>query len=93
MDKRRLRAYADHLFAEADARAALLSFEDYGLELELEQGSLKGRNLLVVSALALAEVVAHYGSIRQGMREIAADAKAITDYVAERAPNSSVPAT
>ena len=86
MDKWRLRTYAERLFTEADARAALLAFDDYGFQLELEQGSLKGRNLLVVSAFALADVVAHYGSVRQGMREIAADAKGITEFVVERAP-------
>lgn len=84
-----LKAYATGLFKQIDEQAStLLPLLDYGLELDLEEGSLKGRSLILATAAGLYLGIGQYGSFVQGLREIRNGARALSHWTTEHVPRS-----
>lgn len=84
-----LKAYATGLFKQIDEQAStLLPLLDYGLELDLEEGSLRGKSLILATAASLYLGIGQYGSFVQGLREIRNGARALSLWTTEHVPHS-----
>lgn len=88
LNEKALRAHARHLFKDFDRAASdYLPLEDYGLHLEVEQGSIKGKTIVLASLGALYVGVGQFGSFIQGLREIGSLAKTVNEEVLRQAPS------
>ncbi|MCA1807473.1 MAG: hypothetical protein LC687_06475 [Actinobacteria bacterium] len=82
-----LRAYALNLFGGYERQVSTtLPLLDYGLELDIEEGSLRGNARTWATAATLVGVVTCYGDIRQGVRELRNDARVVHQWLIEEAP-------
>lgn len=88
-----LAGYAELLFDEIDVAAErFVHLPDYELHLEVEEGSVKARNAILVSLASLYVGIGNYGSFVSGVREIRDQVKAIGDLFLDAAPGRlSVP--
>lgn len=87
LDDQALRDYATALFVDFDLAAAqLLPLSDYGIHLEVEEGSIKGRGAVFATAAALYLGIGHFGDFVQGVQEISRLAKAVGGRLIEDAP-------
>lgn len=77
-----LREYAKKLFAEFDeSTSRLLPLDDFGLHLEIEQGSLKGKSAILATLGALYVGISTFGEFVHGVKEISSLAKIAVDEV------------
>lgn len=82
----RLSAYATSLFDRWDSEVAeSLRLDDYGLLLEVEDGSIKGKGRIVTVASALFVAISGYGSFSGGLRQIAADIRDVGSFLVNQA--------
>jgi hypothetical protein len=93
-----LEEYAKTLFQALDETAdRLLPLPDYGLHLDIEEGSIKGKALVLATVVALYHGIGTFGSFVQGLREINALARTVGDELIHdairRSPVQSPPLT
>ena len=73
-----LELYANKLFEEFDIAASkLIPLADYGIHLDIESGSIKGRGKILATATVLYIGIANFGSFVQGIREISSIGKSV----------------
>ncbi len=71
LGQKALRDYGTALFKKLDREVLdSLPIPDYGLELEVEEGSLKGRSRILAAATVVYFGIGQFGSFVQGVREI-----------------------
>jgi hypothetical protein len=87
LDDQALRDYATALFVDFDSAAAeLLPLSDYGIHLDVEEGSIKGKGAIFATATALYLGIGHFGDFVQGVQEISRISKAVVGRLIEVAP-------
>lgn len=84
--KDELEAYADQLFDEWSAYVEdILGLDDYALVLELESGSLKAKNKIKATAIAVVVFIATYDDISSGIKTLHSDVSLASAYVTKQA--------
>jgi hypothetical protein len=87
LDDQALRDYATALFVDFDVAVAdLLQLSDYGIHLDIEEGSIKGYGKVFATAATLYFSIGHFGDFVQGVQEISRLMKAAVGVLLEEAP-------
>jgi hypothetical protein len=86
IDDEALQRYAAVLFKGFDASASNLPLSDYGLALDIEEGSIRGKGVVLTTAAALYFGIGAFGDFVQGVREIGQLTKPVVDQLISDAP-------
>jgi len=79
-------AYSTQLFDEwEDYVGNVLKLPDYYLALEVQEGSVRAKSKILVSAVTLCGFLASYGSISSGVKHLYSDITAVGNYLGVRA--------
>lgn len=86
LDDDALERYASVLFDGFDESAEVLPLSDFGIFLEVEEGSIKGKGRIVAAATVLYFGIGQFGDFVQGVKEIASLSRSVMSNLVSDAP-------